>query len=116
MTSDVRQLSFVEAVCKRPKMYTLTGTIEEVITFLHGFYSGLCTHSVDQRTTQKADKEWFLFLEWHDGQKNKNTESSILHLYNETVKISVENKEPPTEYMAKIYGFYLMGQHIQEPE
>jgi hypothetical protein len=33
--------SFVEAICLRPKMYTLAGTLEEIFCFINGFYSGL---------------------------------------------------------------------------
>ncbi len=37
---EVKHLSFVAAVCRRPTMYTLGGTFAEVVSFLEGFFSG----------------------------------------------------------------------------
>lgn len=31
---------FIEAICKRPKMYTPTGSFYEVVSFLEGFGAG----------------------------------------------------------------------------
>ena len=55
-------LWFVEAVCHRPGMYTATGTLEEVFCFLNGFYSGMSSHTLDQRAMACADREWHEFL------------------------------------------------------
>jgi hypothetical protein len=58
------EVAFVEAVCRRPHMYTATGTLEEVFCFLNGFYSGMITHTDDQRAIARAERDWYAFLEF----------------------------------------------------
>lgn len=38
MCAEIKVLSFAQAVCKRPKMYTENGTPEEVLLVLMGFW------------------------------------------------------------------------------
>jgi hypothetical protein len=57
-------ISFFEAVCHRPGMYTATGTLEEVFCFLNGFYSGMLAHRTNQRAFARAYQEWHEFLEF----------------------------------------------------
>lgn len=41
MGNDPRDVSFIEAVFRRPKMYTIDGSFEEMVAFLEGYFSGL---------------------------------------------------------------------------
>lgn len=41
MNGNPRDVSFIEAVFRRPKMYTIDGSFEELIAFLEGYYSGM---------------------------------------------------------------------------
>lgn len=37
--TEIKFLEYIEAICKRPKMYTPTGTFYEAVSFLEGFGS-----------------------------------------------------------------------------
>ena len=52
--------TFVGSVLFRPKMYTLDGTFEEVISFLNGYYSGLAKC----RVGMLSDDDWTPFRYW----------------------------------------------------
>ena len=55
MTYDI-----TEAVLTRPKMYTVSGTYLEVVSYLEGYYSGLAKHPLG---AQHAST-WSLFRQW----------------------------------------------------
>jgi len=41
MAEEPKRMSLPMAVFLRPKMYTVSGTYEEVVAFLQGYYSGM---------------------------------------------------------------------------
>ena len=42
----IKTVTFTETVLLRPKMYTITGTLGEIVCFLNGYYSGIArSHS-----------------------------------------------------------------------
>ena len=53
--------TFAEAVLLRPRMYTMNGTFEEAIVFLHGFYNGMSAHNKYPKVQADADC-WFAFI------------------------------------------------------
>jgi hypothetical protein len=56
---DVRIVSFVECVCSRPRLYTPSGTVGEVTSFLEGYYLGL------RRGGPSVEEgEWQKFKRW----------------------------------------------------
>jgi hypothetical protein len=57
--------SLVEAVCVRPRMYTLGGTFEEIACFLQGFHSGSASHTPSPPPEAEA---WFEFCDWLHGR------------------------------------------------
>jgi hypothetical protein len=54
------QASLVQSVLRRPGMYTLGGTFEEVIAFLTGYVSGIARAD----PSAEAVLEWAEFEEW----------------------------------------------------
>jgi hypothetical protein len=62
IAENLQTVSFIEAVCRRPKMYTLDGTLAEVFCFLNGFYSSIANHNPPACET--ASHNWDGFLEW----------------------------------------------------
>lgn len=62
--ADIHIVSFVEAVCRRPRMYTLNGSLAEVICFLTGFYSGMVTHRRYAPALRRVEREWHGFITW----------------------------------------------------
>lgn len=61
MGNQMREaVTFPEAVCLRPTMYTLGGTFEEVIAFLEGYHSGVATGNL----YAPAVLWWQSFREW----------------------------------------------------
>jgi hypothetical protein len=63
-TDSIQILHFVTGICKRPQMYTINGTLEEVGAFLEGFYSGMCAHSRDKIAIEAVRFYWFDFCDW----------------------------------------------------
>ena len=53
-------LDLVEAVARRPKMYTLGGTYEEVVMFLEGYISGLAVGHM----SSPIFHDWYEFHNW----------------------------------------------------
>lgn len=51
-------LSLVEAICRRPAMYTLNGTFGEAACFLEGFYTA------ESRGNVASAVEWGDFQKW----------------------------------------------------
>jgi hypothetical protein len=56
------RLSFVECICARPTMYTLSGTFAEVLAYLWGYYEG----PRDRAGTWHVEdgKAWHEFCAW----------------------------------------------------
>ncbi len=50
----------IEAVLRRPKMYTILGSYPEVVSFLEGYYSGFAKHSLEAQHVLT----WSLFRRW----------------------------------------------------
>ena len=66
---DLRIITWVEAVFRHPKMYTLTGTLEETFCVLFGYYwgleRGLASHPNREAGPIKAvQDEWTHFFDW----------------------------------------------------
>lgn len=81
MYSSGRQArSLIEAVCLRPQMYTIGGTLEEVGAFLEGFYSGLTAHNRDKDAVEVA-QEWFTFCKWANNHFNESSEETWYTLF-----------------------------------
>jgi len=55
------QISFVESVCLRPRMYTLDGTFAEVVCFLEGYHSG---HLIPGKPDRSPGEHWSSFCNW----------------------------------------------------
>jgi hypothetical protein len=55
--------SLIEAVCVRPRMYTIGGTLEEAGAFLQGFYSGMAAHNQNPAALKEAGR-WSDFCTW----------------------------------------------------
>ena len=99
-------ISFVEAVCFRPRMYTLNGTFEEVLCFLHGFYTGMITHNTDQKANVFAKREWFNFLQWHDIQGQYGHSADYAKFYHKVLEISQKAHQTPEVYVRETYQKY----------
>jgi hypothetical protein len=63
-SNSIQVLHFVMGVCKRPQMYTINGTLEEVGALFWGFYSGICWHSRDKTALEDTNYFWFDFLDY----------------------------------------------------
>ena len=59
-TMRTQFLTFSQAVLTRPGMYTLNGTLPEVIAFLEGYYSGMAKGKLDAPPVL----EWVAFRQW----------------------------------------------------
>ena len=91
-------LEFIEAICKRPKMYTPTGSFYEVVSFLEGFgaranvgnkpYHSVFTPFIN-RIKEKYSVEEITF-HWEDIRKMYSSDSEALKnlpiLYKELFK------------------------------
>ena len=84
--SEAEFSEFIEAICKRPKMYTPTGSFYEAVSFLEGFGSKIdiennCSHSVFTPflnwITRKYKIEHLRF-DWKDFQELFSSESEAL--------------------------------------
>lgn len=64
----LRQVSFLEAICKRPGNYTFQSTFIEVIAFLEGFYMG-----IERRVKVDEPGEWSAFRGWAREKSNDST-------------------------------------------
>ncbi len=60
-------LAFVEVVCRRPAMYTLTGTFGEAVSFLEGWYGATARYG-SHAGAELADREWTGFGCWLSGK------------------------------------------------
>ena len=60
MTVQTRPVTFTQAVLLRPAMYTLNGTLLEVIAFLEGYHSGMAKGSAYAAPVA----EWEAFRRW----------------------------------------------------
>lgn len=58
--AGVSTFAFYESVLRRPKMYTMGGTLEECIAFLRGHYGGIAK----LRPSAPDVVEWGYFREW----------------------------------------------------
>jgi hypothetical protein len=54
-------VSFPEAICKRPKMWTATGRLEEVMALFDGYRMAICRHEITPKNepTPSDALEWF---------------------------------------------------------
>jgi hypothetical protein len=92
-------LEVVEAVCKRPGLYTPTGSFYEIASFLEGF--GVGADIGAPRTTHSAMTPFLIwlanrlktgdiFLEWTEFRERFSSDlealENVLHLYREFVE------------------------------
>lgn len=89
-TEEIRYVSFVESVCHRPKMYTINGTLEEVLCFLEGYYSGNVKCS-DQRAWQVVEDEWYGFTTWSSIRLSGSSLGGWRNLYDSLRQIHAED-------------------------
>jgi len=54
-------VSLAEAVLHRPLMYTVRGTLDEAICYIHGYYTAVANHNANGYA-RTAKPEWFEFL------------------------------------------------------
>src|SRR5687768_1987574 len=99
-------MSFVEAVCFRPKMYTINGTFEEVVCFLHGFFTGMVAHNANQKVSAFTEREWFNFLQWHSIQEQYESSTNYTGFYHKALEVSRKNNQSPESYVREIYRKY----------
>ena len=64
MPTQVKHVTFAEAVMLRPLMYTVTGTFGEVVSFLEGYYSGMAKGNLYALPVA----EWAAFHKWLAGR------------------------------------------------
>ena len=95
---QVRHVSFAGAVIRRPRMYTLDGTFEEVVAFLEGYYSGLA--KADPRTTQVS--EWYAFQQWLSKKLNISPSELWPHF-----RQLNEDGQMPLERLAEWFGKFV---------
>jgi hypothetical protein len=107
------EVSFIEAVCRRPRMYTATGTLEEVFCFLNGFYSGMITHTGDQRAIAQAERDWFAFLEFANPANPISPNRDWLTLYRSLHQAHVEDAAAFAQILGWVDDYRLMRQHAR---
>jgi hypothetical protein len=78
MTEDLltREISWIEAVLRRPRMYTISGTVLEVYAFIDGYISGLArSNYADPRVD-----EWNEFCTWLSQATETSRPHAILRI------------------------------------
>jgi len=101
------EIAFIEAVCRRPQMYTATGTLEEVFCFLNGFYSGLITHTDDQQAIARAERDWYAFLEFVNPANPASPNRDWLTLYRSLRQDHAEDKAAFAQLLELIQNYRL---------
>ena len=104
------EVAFVEAVCRRPRMYTATGTLEEVLCFLNGFYSGMITHTDEQRAITRAERDWYAFLEFVNPANPVSPNRDWLPLYQSLRQAYAEDAAAFAHILRSIQDYRLMRQ------
>jgi hypothetical protein len=107
------EVAFIEAVCRRPRMYTATGTLEEVFCFLNGFYSGMIAHTGDQRAVAWAERDWFAFLEFANPANAASPNRDWLPLYQSLRQAHVEDAAAFAQLLAWVGDYRLMRQRVR---
>ena len=107
-------LSFVEAVCRRPTMYTPTGSFLEVVSFLHGFYCGMGSHNLDPDLHAYANDEWSLFVDWL-GVRLRGEGDEPCETFR-TFRRSFSDPENGLSQMAAAYRLYRAGKAPQQED
>lgn len=103
-SSDNQVRSFVEAVCLRPLMYTIGGTIEEIGAFLEGFYSGMASHNRDASATSEAQL-WYDFCEWAT-KTLEATESGNWYILFKGLRRAHDNDSEALVKLASLYAAF----------
>ena len=63
-TEELHVVTLVEAILRRPRMYTPNGSLAEVFCYVNGFYNGMATHFEDKRALEHVSQVWHGFLKW----------------------------------------------------
>lgn len=79
-------LEFVEALCKRPKMYTPTGSFYEVVSFLEGFGAKMNVGNNSYHSVFTPFRKWVvekykieqMMFDWKDFQEMFSSELEAL--------------------------------------
>lgn len=66
--SEPEFLEVIEALCKRPKLYTPTGTFGEVVSFLEGYGNGAWVGGAERR----YHSVFTPFFRWLAGRQNRD--------------------------------------------
>jgi hypothetical protein len=84
--TEKKFLEYIEAICKRPKMYTPTGSFYEVVSFLEGFGAQVHIENNYYHSVFTPFRKWIaekfgieeLYFDWKQFQEMYSSESEAL--------------------------------------
>ncbi len=93
MMSEKDFLEYIEAICKRPKLYTPTGSFYEIVSFLEGYGAGANVGEnnyhffstpfriwlAEKFELQETPINWKDFCNWFDSEKDALANLPILY-------------------------------------
>ena len=101
---------YAGAILKRPDLYTLNGTLEEVLCYLDGYYDCMTHHEAAGST--RAQREYWDFLTWLKGQLPGPLESH--HDLVRAVRTRHPEDSAALGYLAGEYDAYWSSLKVEE--